>query len=71
MKNYIKNYFIALPNKKKKNFSFLIFLLFLNSIFEFISIGSLIPILQSLVSKSFLDIYFLEFFSFYLKIKVY
>jgi ABC-type multidrug transport system fused ATPase/permease subunit len=68
MKNYIKNYFIALPNKKKKNFSFLIFLLFLNSIFEFISIGSLIPILQSLVSKSFLDIYFLEFFSFYLKI---
>jgi ABC-type multidrug transport system fused ATPase/permease subunit len=68
MKNYIKNYFIVLPDKKKKDFFFLLFLLFINSIFEFISLGALLPILQSLTSKSFLDIYFFEFFSSILKI---
>jgi ABC-type bacteriocin/lantibiotic exporter with double-glycine peptidase domain len=68
MKNYIKDYFLLLPNKKKKDFLFLIFLLFINSIFEFISLGALLPVLQTLTSKSFLDIYFLEFFSSFLKI---
>jgi ABC-type bacteriocin/lantibiotic exporter with double-glycine peptidase domain len=68
MKNYIKDYFLLLPNKKKKDFIFLFFLLFINSIFEFISLGALLPVLQSLTSKSFLDVYFIEFFSSFLKI---
>ena len=38
-----------------KNFNFLFFLILLNSIFEFLSIGALIPFITSLVSETFLD----------------
>ena len=61
MKNYIKNYFSILTRKEKKQFIILLIILFVNSILEFISLGALFPILQSLISESFIDKYFLNF----------
>lgn len=64
MKNFY-NYYSILPASYKKQFFFLVFLLFVNSLFEFISLGAIIPILQSLVDKSFLDVYVVNFFENY------
>ena len=56
------NYFIALSFHYKKKFIFLVFLLFLNTLLEAASLGSVFPILQSLVQESSLDIYTKKFF---------
>jgi hypothetical protein len=49
----IKFYFLTLPKKFKLKFIFLIFLLFVNSLFEFVSIGAILPVAQSMVSENF------------------
>lgn len=69
MKNF-SDYYSVLTETYRKNFFFLLFLLFLNSIFEFISLGAIIPILQSLVDVSFLDIYVVNFFKIYLNYSI-
>jgi ABC-type multidrug transport system fused ATPase/permease subunit len=69
MKNF-SDYYSVLTETYRKNFFFLLFLLFLNSIFEFISLGAIIPILQSLVDVSFLDIYVVNFFKIHLNYSI-
>jgi ABC-type multidrug transport system fused ATPase/permease subunit len=64
MKNFY-NYYSVLPALYKRQFFFLVFLLFINSLFEFISLAAIIPILQSLADKSFLDTYVINFFESY------
>jgi ABC-type multidrug transport system fused ATPase/permease subunit len=64
MKNFY-SYYSVLSASYKKQFFFLVFLLFINSLLEFISLAAIIPILQSLTDKSFLDIYVINFFESY------
>ena len=67
----IKFYFLTLPKKFKLKFIFLIFLLFVNSLFEFVSIGAILPVAQSMVSENFFfDEYLISFFNQVLNIEL-
>ena len=69
--NYFKLYYYTIPKKYQKKFLFLIFIIFINSILEFLSISALIPVVQSLVDKEFfLNKHLTYFFSNYFNYKI-
>ena len=54
-KNNLNIYFNLLDKKLKLKFLSIGFLIFINSILEFISIGSIVPIIQSLITPDTID----------------
>ena len=61
-KNNLNIYFNLLDKKLKLKFLSIGFLIFINSILEFISIGSIVPIIQSLITPDTNLIYQFNFF---------